>query len=162
MRKIDFVNELLNLSSVLSMHHIQWWLMKYEKEFYKAINNSECRKWSKWLDTNEKPFPCVCDTRAEDCIFIESYYKLNNVFGLHKKQEYFIKLGFQYQSIKNNKAELKAFTNYLNSLGLNLTFDSKIIISLKTEPYKKIIFQLNENEFENVIRFQNIYFNKFQ
>ena len=62
----------------------------------------------------------------------------------------------QYQSIKNNKANLKLFTANLNALGLNLPFDSEIVISLSSEPYKKIVLQLNEREFEGVIEFQEL------
>ncbi|QOG03489.1 hypothetical protein [Flavobacterium sp. MDT1-60] len=148
--------ELQNKSHILNIQQIQCWLIKFENEFHNAINDCDCRKWKKWLNNTEKPFPCVCSVRMQDCIFIEAYYKLNNALDLYKQQQYLIGLVLQYQSLKNNKAELKAFTNNLNALELNLPFDSKIVISLNPEPYEKIILQLNENEFEGVIEFQEL------
>ena len=59
----------------------------------------------------------------------------------------------KYHSIKNNKEELKAFTNH-ESLEHILSFDSKIIISLNPEPYEKLVLQVNEAEFEIVLGLQ--------
>lgn len=150
------LHERQNQSHILNIKDIKYWLIKFENEFHNAINDSDCRKWKKWLDNTEKPFPCVCSTRAQDCIFIEIYYKLNIALDLYKQQEYFIDLVAKYQAIKINKAELKVLTSNLNALGLNLSFDSKIVISLNPEPYQKIILQLNEKEFEGVIEFQEL------
>ncbi|WP_269233699.1 hypothetical protein [Flavobacterium flavigenum] len=155
MRYETYLCELQNVSPTLNIEHIQDWLMKYDKEFHIAIANCECRKWSKWLTANEKPFPCTCATRVQDCIFIETYYELNNVLDLYKRQKYFIDLVAKYHSIKNNKEELKAFTNN-ESLEHILSFDSKIIISLNPEPYEKLVLQLNEVEFEGIIELQEI------
>ena len=58
--------------------------MKYETEFHNSINSSNCRKWYKWLNNQEKPFPCVCSIRENDCVFIELYYELSKI----TKQEY--------------------------------------------------------------------------
>lgn len=146
--------ELQKQSHILSIKQIQCWLIKFENEFHNAINDTDCRKWKKWLDNTERPFPCVCTTRVQDCIFIEAYYKLNIALDLYKQQKYFIGLVARYLSIKNNREGLKVFTTNLNALGLNLPFDSKIVISLNPEPYEKIILQLNEKEFEGVIEFQ--------
>jgi len=141
--------ELQNQSHILKIKQIQCWLIKFENEFYNAINLSTCRKWSKWLNSNEKPFPCACATRVQDCIFIETYYELNIVLDLYKRQKYFIDLVAKYYSIKNNKEEFKAFDN-LRSLEHILSFDSKIIKSLNPEPYENLILQLNEKEFRGL------------
>ncbi|QOG02302.1 hypothetical protein [Flavobacterium sp. MDT1-60] len=157
MRYQTYIQELLSLSPILHIEYVQLWLIKHENEFHNAINDSHCRKWDKWMSNNEKPFPCVCNIRQQDCMFIEAYYKLNNAYDLYKKQQYLI-IGLvpQYQSIKNNKAKLKTFNANLNALGLNLPFDSEIVISLSPEPYKKIVLQLNEKEFTDVIEFQEL------
>ncbi len=81
----DFIIEFQNktLKPYYSIHHINWWLMKYEEEFYNAIPKSECRKWSKWVDDNSiHVFPCVCPTREQDCVFIEAFHKSQCVCGL--------------------------------------------------------------------------------
>lgn len=151
------LKELIGIKPSVDITQIHSWLTKHKNEFHNAINSSTCRKWSKWLTANEKPFPCTCATREQDCIFIETYYKLNNVLDLYKRKKYFIDLVAKYHSIKNNKEELKVFANH-EPLEHILSFDSKIIISLNPEPYEKLVLQLNEKEFENLIQFQNIYF----
>lgn len=130
--------------------------MKFDDEFHNAINYSDCRKWDKWINNNEKPLPCACRIRVQDCIFIETYYELNNAFDLYNQQQYFMEIILKYQSIKNNQTKLNVFTTNINALRFDLSFDSKIIISLNTEPYEKIVLQLNEKEFEGIIEFQEL------
>lgn len=84
MSQINHIKELINIAPILSVNHIQWWLMKHESEFHNSINSSSCRKWDKWLIRNEKPFPCACSSRENDCVFIELYYELSKI----TKQEY--------------------------------------------------------------------------
>lgn len=159
MRYQTYIRELVILSPILDIEHVQLWLIKYEQEFKSAISYSSCRKWSKWMNNKEKPYPCVCNTRVQDCIFIEAYYKFNNAFDLYKQQQHFMNLVPQYELIKKNKEGLKSFNEDLNALGLHFPFDSKIIISLHTKPYSKITLQLNEKEFMGILEFQKLFIN---
>ncbi|SFD38053.1 hypothetical protein [Flavobacterium phragmitis] len=159
MSKLCHLKQLSELAPILSIAKIQLWLEIHKEEFYNAIDDSECRKWSKWLNANEKPFPCVCSERVQNCIFIEAYYKLSNALDLYRKQECFTDLVAKYQSIKNSKEEFKAFASDLDVLGFNLSFNPKIVISPNSEPYEKIVFQLNVIEFRVVIEFQELLLN---
>lgn len=73
------LDELLFLTKHHTKGHICWWLFKYEGVFKKAINNSECAKWRKWYFNNEKPYPCVCPKREEECLFIDIYKNLRDL-----------------------------------------------------------------------------------
>lgn len=117
MEYLSYIEELLNISNPLELNHIHWWLMKYEAEFNNSIDKSNCRKWDKWFKRNEKPFPCVCSTRENDCVFIDLYYELNKI----TKQEYSSNTEF----IEDNLLEL--------------------VITTQNEPYKKIKLLINLN-----------------
>src|SRR5690606_41564593 len=80
-------------SSIFSIHHINWWLMKYEAEFYEAILKSNCGKWSKGVrDYSIHVYPCVCPTRQQDSIFFELYFELLKTSALEKNEAYVEKL----------------------------------------------------------------------
>ncbi len=93
MKYQTYIEELQNLTNPLEIQHITWWLMKYEEEFYKALPNSNCKKWYKFYYKEERPFPCVCPVREFDCVFIELYYDLDrmirkenpNIIDLNKR-----------------------------------------------------------------------------
>lgn len=78
------LEELINKSSILNPKQIQEWLFKHEGAYKQAINLSSCRKWTKWINHNEIPYPCVCPRREKACVFIELYYELDKIL----KQEY--------------------------------------------------------------------------
>lgn len=80
MKYQSYIEELQNLSNPLELNHIVWWIMKYEDEFYKALPISNCKKWHKWFYKDEKPFPCCCSIKEKDCLFIEFYHNLKNLF----------------------------------------------------------------------------------
>ena len=44
MKYQTYIEELQNLARPLEIHHIIWWLMKYENEFYKAIADYQQRQ----------------------------------------------------------------------------------------------------------------------
>lgn len=79
MKHQSYIEELQNLTNPLEIQHIIWWLMKYEKEFYKALPITNCKKWYKWFYKEEKPFPCCCPVKEQDCLFIELYYDLERM-----------------------------------------------------------------------------------
>lgn len=79
-----YIQELQDIAPILNMEHIIAWLGEHKNYYRFSISESSCRKWSKWIENNEKPFPCVCSIREEDCVFIELYYELNKI----TKQEY--------------------------------------------------------------------------
>ncbi|MEM5540721.1 hypothetical protein [Olleya sp. AS48] len=141
-----------------NIHHINWWLMKYEDEFYNAITKSNCGKWSKWIrDNSIHVFPCVCQTREQDCIFIELYFELLKVSELELKEVYFRGVMNEYDCIKNEKFALKQWLKKHKNMWVNLRLSKTIRIKLTTEPYSKLEVNLNGNDFRNFISFQKIY-----
>jgi len=149
--------ELQNLSSTIDIEHIKNWLIKYKNEFHNTINSNTCKKWSKWLNTNEKPFPCVCSSREQDCIFIEAYYELEKIAELHKKEDNFKSIVQEYKSIVNNKNAVSEWIEKYKDFEVELYFYSEINISLQSEPYKSLRIALNESEFKNLLEFQKIF-----
>ena len=68
--KLEFIGYIEEISSDISFSRstkeIQNWLDQYKEEFKTAIETSLCRKWNKRVKSNERPFPCVCQTREKD------------------------------------------------------------------------------------------------
>lgn len=157
------MNYLLNLDLLLcevnSIFNIAEWLENNEAYFELLISESNCRKWSKWLeDKSTHIFPCCCSLREQDCIFIEAYYKLGKIVELYQKEEYFNSLVSEYKLIADNKnAVLDWFKKY-QSIGSYIGFSSELHIMLEIEPYRSLKIKLNENEFKNIIEFQNIFY----
>lgn len=79
MKYQTYIEELQNLSNPLELNHIIWWLMKYEDEFYKALPITNCKKWYKVFYKDEKPLPCCCLIKEQDCVFLELYYDLERM-----------------------------------------------------------------------------------
>ena len=84
-----YIQELQNSFQPLELPQIFCWLRKYEKIYQKAVIKSNCRKWHKWSYKGEKPFPCVCPSGDEDCVFIETYYELAKLLTLHEHEKDF-------------------------------------------------------------------------
>ncbi len=142
----------------LSIHHINWWLMKYEDEFYNAIPKSECRKWSKWIDDNSiHIFPCVCPTREQDCIFIELYFELLKVSELEEQEIYFGKIMEEYCQVQSEEFTLELWMEKYKTTWMNSHIDEVIKVKLTTEPYTCIEVQLNRDEFRNIFTFQKTF-----
>ncbi len=117
MKFIRYTNELQVIAPILNIGHIITWLGEHENYYKFLISESSCRKWSKWIEYNEKPFPCVCPVREKDCVFIELYYELSKII----KQEYSSNVEF----IKSDLIEL--------------------VLVIQNEPYEKIKFLIQIN-----------------
>ncbi len=157
---MSYISDLVNLEikPSLSIHQINWWLMKYEDEFYDAISKSECGKWSKWVKNNSiHVFPCACPTREQDCIFIELYFELLKVSKLEANELFFESIMDEYNSIQNEEFALRLWLEKYKATFADLKFVEIIIVKLTTEPYTKIAVELNEDDFRNIILFQKTY-----
>lgn len=146
------------IKSNLSISEIKSWLTDNSEKVKLDISNSKCKKWENWLeDKSTHIYPCVCSNREQDCIFIETYYQLDRVIQLHQKEEYFKILVQEYKQIRSDKIALSEWLNKNKKLTSELAFDTEISIMLELEPYKTSKIILNENEFKNIIEFQNIF-----
>lgn len=156
----SYIKELKSLAidSVHNKHQINRWLKMYEKEFYIAIEQTECRKWSKWVrDSNTHLFPCVCPLRVEDCIFIETYFELKLAVDLIEKDDYFKKLLKSYHLIKHNKNAVFEWVKANEDVGSNLFFTGKVEVKLSQELYDKLVISMDVAEFENLLAFNKIF-----
>lgn len=126
--------------------------------FHFLINESSCRKWSKWVeDKSTHIYPCVCPIREQECIFIEAYYELEKVIELHKRENYFKSIVCEYNLIKNDSEEIiKWFERHLK-VDEELFFKPIIEIKTQSYPYKSLQIKLNTQDFKNIIEFQNIF-----
>lgn len=152
-------NSFLNfpLPKDYAIHSIQEWLNCNVPKLFLLVASTPCRKWSKWLDSEEKPYPCVCPHRDSICIELELYYELQNVTKLYNQQEYFNMAINEFQLInKDNEDAVLAWINKHKPVGSKMFFDP--IISLQTNSQNaKLLIELDCSEFNSVIEFQRIY-----
>ena len=141
-----------------NINEIKSWLTDNSEKVKLDISNSKCNKWENWFeDKATHIYPCVCSNREQNCIFIEIYYQLDRVIQLHQREEYFKILVQEYKQISSDKIALSEWFNKNKKLAFELAFDTEISIMLELEPYQTSKIKLNENEFKNIIEFQNIF-----
>lgn len=141
-----------------NIDRIKSWLIETKDYFNFLINETRCEKWHKWKeDRSTHIYPCVCKTREEHCIFIETYYKFDKVIQVHNLEEYFGKLGQWYKQASKNNDEILMWLSENKQVFDNLEFASIVEITTSNSPYKTKKYKLEENEFQNIIEFRNIY-----
>ena len=146
------------VKSNLNISEIKSWLTDNSEKIKLDISNSKCNKWENWLeDKSTHIYPCVCSKREQDCIFIETYYQLDRVIQLYQKEEYFKTLVQEYKQIASDNVATFEWLKKHKKLAYETAFDTEISIMLEIEPYKTLKIKLNENEFKNIIEFQNIF-----
>ncbi len=153
----EIIKELYTSGQIIYINQIKAWLGKHENHFKAYIEKSNCRKWNKWLQDNSiHIYPCVCNIREEDCIFIETYYKLAKIQEFHQKEEYFNSLVTEYKQISDNRKAVLDWMKKHQSLGSYVVFNIEIDIMLEIEPYKSLKIKLNENDFKSIIEFKRL------
>lgn len=149
----DYITELNDEGSILKIEKIEVWLLEYESYFKFLINETTCRKWSKWLkDKSIHLFPCFCHTREGFCVFIETYYKLEKIVDLYHRQDKIAEVLKEFDRIKNNPdLEFEWVEKYCYIAN---SFDGKLQITGEAD--KSINFEFDEDEFYTAILFQDI------
>ncbi|CCG52112.1 Protein of unknown function [Flavobacterium indicum GPTSA100-9 = DSM 17447] len=148
----------LQKNQPLKVKQIKTWLVENENYVNFLISESNCRKWVEWLqEKSTHIYPCICSNREQNCILIETYYKLDRVIQLHQKEEYFNILVQEYKQIASDNVATSEWFKTHKKLASEIAFDTEISIMLELEPYKTSKIILNENEFKNIIEFQNIF-----
>src|SRR5690554_6657753 len=89
-------------NETINLQEVSVFLDEFRESFKKVVKTNECRKWSKWIARNERPFPCVCPTRNEDCIFAEVYYELYKVSKISDFEEECEEAILDFYSIKED------------------------------------------------------------
>ncbi|RXJ52638.1 hypothetical protein [Gelidibacter gilvus] len=162
-------NEILDSKSrpSYSIQDVNSWLKKYETDFYKAISESECGKWSKWVKDNSTPvFPCACPIREPDCIFIELYHQLLEISELNRREEFYAEqlIRFSSHKLKNESVIewVRDNRSYFKEIRYKLEFDSvgivvDVRVSNHDDPYKVILIKIDKNDFMHAIEFKRIF-----
>ncbi len=143
-----YIQELQNISKPLELPHIIWWLTKYEKIFQKTVIVSDCKKWYKWFYRDEKPFPCVCPTRPEDCIFIELYYELQKLLALYKCE-------IESHQRKLSKDFDLAILEKIEFLDLDSSGHIRIIIATNNLKSESFILNINKDDFKSILKYRS-------
>lgn len=154
----------------LEIEQITTWLDEYENYFYFLINETNCRKWSRWQDDKTSHIlPCCCPKREEDCIFIELYYELNKLIQLHKKEAYFKNLVDELNQLKNDKTSvidwvIKARNVYKTDLKYlypdSYSFCASTRISDNSDessPYQVYHVKIKREEFKYALEIKEIF-----
>ncbi|HRE78468.1 MAG TPA: hypothetical protein PLL09_11670 [Flavobacterium sp.] len=145
-------------NDVFKVAIIKTWLIDNHNSFQYLLNEISCNKWKVWLeDKATHIYPCVCSKRDQNCIFIETYYKLEEIVELHSKEEYFNTLVESYKLIAQDKKGVLDWYKKYQSIASELVFEAELSILIQLEPYKSLKIKLNENEFRNIIEFQSIF-----
>lgn len=146
------------IKSNLNISEIKSWLTDNSEKVKLDISNSKCNKWEIWLENKATHvYPCACSNREQNCIFIETYYKLDRVIQLNQKEEYFNIIIQEYKQIASDNVATSEWFKTHKKLASELAFDTEISIMIELEPYKTSKIILNENEFKNIIELQNIF-----
>lgn len=133
------------------------WLNKAHGYISKYADVTPCRKWDKWLNQNETPFPCVCTSRNDECIYIEIYYKILHSYNLMKLEGTFKAALEEYRKIAHNKKAIIAWAKHHEELGAKASL-FKTVIKVKTSgnPYTTVDVVLPTNEAPFLMEFRRI------
>ena len=147
----------LPTNQTLEVNSIKTWLADNQNYFHFLINESSCRKWSKWVeDKSTHIYPCVCPIREQECIFIEAYYELEKVIELHKRENYFKQLVSEYNLIKNDAGALRKWIAKYQKIDEELFFKPIIEIKIQSNPSRSLMIKLRKEDFKSLIEFQKI------
>lgn len=148
----SLINELLEGNDKLSIKQIGKWIEENSNYFNFLISETSCRKWYKWKNFNETPFPCVCPERELECVFIELYYNLLEVLEIAKLEVEFKKSVYEfYQNI-----DIDAWKEKHKSLEGKYLRSNPIKVKTNSEPYETIKINLDQNEFKYGLEFKEL------
>jgi len=143
-----YINELKNLSKGnLRICRMNWWLLKYEKEFEQAINLTSCTKWRKWFYDGIKPYPCLCPSRNSLCVFVDLYRELDRLTQIQRMEIKFEEFFNRFQMIKESTEQISTWMKEIRPIisPVYLTLDRNENLKIRfynTDP----IFELNINK----------------
>lgn len=140
--------EELKSNQPLKLEYINHWLKENNTNFYKAIEKTECYKWTRWQrDNSIFILPCCCPTRNDECVFIETYRELEKYIQTIKTEAFYKNLLEQYYRIQHSQNAvfewIQDINHYVNEL---LLIHPTIRIKISSNPYYKENIELEENE----------------
>ena len=144
---------------ITEISSIQDWLKANYYKFSSSIKETECYKWSRWnKDQSTHMFPCVCQTRNDDCIFAEMYYRVWQVGQLLEQEDKLVNALLEYENMKGDKGLLKQWFYNHRNLGEGILSLEEIIkiVTLK-EPYVTMEVVLPKEEIKHLSKFKEVY-----
>ena len=156
-----YIEELKKLSKDnLRICRMNWWLLKYEEEFKKAINTTSCNKWQRWFYKGEMPSPCLCPKREYLCVFIDLYRELDRltqIQRLESKFEYFFHL---FENVKESTDLVMTWMNEIRPLitPIYLTLDKEENLKIRfynSDPILEV--NINKNDYKYTLLCLDIY-----
>lgn len=128
-----------NLQNIDTIKSVQIFLKVNRDLIIELADTNECRKWFRWVNSNETPFPCVCPTRNEGCIFAEVYYELSKVAEITNFEIACEKAVLDFQAIKNDDTLIKRWIDQNQKLHTEISkFKNSITITKSQSPYEKM------------------------
>ncbi|MEZ4801147.1 MAG: hypothetical protein R2797_00125 [Gelidibacter sp.] len=138
---------------------LQTWLGLNKTKLNQSIFKTKCAKWKKWQEESSLHiFPCACPVRNPECIFIETYYKLENALEIMRNEAVYTEALNSYQRIRDNADAVIEWARAYESLGLGiLHFEPNILITVQAEPYLYISTELPTNDISQLLKFKEIF-----
>ncbi|TDS18889.1 hypothetical protein DFQ03_0600 [Maribacter caenipelagi] len=143
----------------MKIRKTQDWLKANHHKLCSSIKKTECYKWSRWLkDKRTHVFPCVCETRNDDCIFAETYYRVWQVGQLLEQEDMFVNALLEYENMKGDKGFHKRWLNNYSSLGENIfLLEERVKIAIQKDPYVTAEVILPREEIKHLLKFKEVY-----
>lgn len=133
------------------------YLFLSQEDLRKAIAKTPCKKWQAWFKNHEVSYPCVCPYRDENCIKLEFNYELQKVAQFRKQESLFKQAVDDYSLCNNERDRIIAWVEKYAALGSRLLFSPTISILNNPQNNTTITIELNPDEFNTIIQFQEIF-----
>ena len=148
----SYIEELQQLSKGnLRICRMNWWLLKYEKEFERAINLTTCKKWQKWFYRGESPYPCLCSKRDYLCVFIDLYRELDRLTQIQRMEKKFEEYFNLFEMIKDSSDLIMTWMREIRPIitSIYLTLDQKENLKVRfynSDPILEV--NINKNDYK--------------
>lgn len=156
-----YIEELLELSKGnLKICRTHWWLLKYEKEFEMAIDQTRCEKWRKCYYNDIHPFPCLCPKKEKLCEFIDIYRELDRLTQIQRQENYFENMYNRFKKISDNRSEIITWMNdirpKISPIYLNLDKDENLSLKFYNA-IPKLELNINKKDYQYTLHCLGIF-----
>ena len=158
MTRQTYIQNLQN-SQPLRIEDINYWLKENSTDFYKAIEKTECYKWTRWQrDNSIHVLPCCCPIRNDECIFIETYRELEKYIQAVRSEDFYMDLLEQYYKIQHNQNAVFEWLNHIEQYGKELCLIGPTIrIKITSHPRYGKDIQIDKSELPKLWEFKEIF-----
>ncbi len=156
-----YIEELKKLSKDnLRICRMNWWLLKYEEEFKKAISATSCSKWQRWFYKGETPSPCLCPKRDYLCVFIDLYRELDRLTQIQRLESQFEYFFHLFENVKESTELVMTWMSEIRPLitPIYLTLDHQDNLKIRfynSDPIVEV--NINKNDYKYTLLCLDIY-----